>query len=281
MPTPPRCGGSTRATTSARSSTSTWCGTGAWPPALGDRGPVGYVVASHVIEHVPDLVGWLGELAEVLRRRRHRSAWPSRTSGSASTGGGPRRSSATWSRPTCRPAPSPRPRQVFDFWSGIHEIDTAAAWAGTRRRRHPARPGRARHGEGGEAAASSRLRRRALLGVHAPRRSSTSLGRLMALDMVPWYSAGGLPPHRAGHAWSSTSRWSAWPTTSPIEERRRRRQEASVAAARPSLDRGVGRVAHSFVLLSEPASGRVVELKRARARQGARRARPGPPARLP
>ena len=34
--------------------------------ALGDRAPVGYVVASHVIEHVPDLVGWLGELAEVL-----------------------------------------------------------------------------------------------------------------------------------------------------------------------------------------------------------------------
>lgn len=30
-------------------------------------GPVDYVVASHVIEHVPDLIGWLQELGEVLR----------------------------------------------------------------------------------------------------------------------------------------------------------------------------------------------------------------------
>ncbi|WP_188611202.1 methyltransferase domain-containing protein [Chelatococcus reniformis] len=29
--------------------------------------PVDYVVASHVIEHVPDLIGWLIEIAEVLR----------------------------------------------------------------------------------------------------------------------------------------------------------------------------------------------------------------------
>jgi SAM-dependent methyltransferase len=33
--------------------------------AVGRR--VDYVIASHVAEHVPDLVGWLGEIAEVLR----------------------------------------------------------------------------------------------------------------------------------------------------------------------------------------------------------------------
>jgi SAM-dependent methyltransferase len=33
--------------------------------AVGRR--VDYVIASHVAEHVPDLVGWLGEIGEVLR----------------------------------------------------------------------------------------------------------------------------------------------------------------------------------------------------------------------
>lgn len=34
---------------------------------LGDGEQVDYVIASHVAEHVPDLVTWLGEVAEVLR----------------------------------------------------------------------------------------------------------------------------------------------------------------------------------------------------------------------
>ncbi len=33
----------------------------------GDAAPFDYVIASHVIEHVPDIVGWLREVAEVLR----------------------------------------------------------------------------------------------------------------------------------------------------------------------------------------------------------------------
>lgn len=35
--------------------------------ALGARAPVDYIVASHVIEHIPDPIGWLNELAGVLR----------------------------------------------------------------------------------------------------------------------------------------------------------------------------------------------------------------------
>ncbi len=35
--------------------------------AVGPSAPFDYVVASHVLEHVPDLVGWLGEVATVLR----------------------------------------------------------------------------------------------------------------------------------------------------------------------------------------------------------------------
>lgn len=35
--------------------------------ALGDKAPLDYVVASHVIEHVPDLVGWLKEMSSALK----------------------------------------------------------------------------------------------------------------------------------------------------------------------------------------------------------------------
>lgn len=35
------------------------------PDATADGAPFDWVMASHVIEHVPDLIGWLGELAEI------------------------------------------------------------------------------------------------------------------------------------------------------------------------------------------------------------------------
>lgn len=39
----------------------------ALPRVLRDDVPLDYALASHVIEHVPDLVGWLSEVAQVLR----------------------------------------------------------------------------------------------------------------------------------------------------------------------------------------------------------------------
>ncbi|WP_375274959.1 methyltransferase domain-containing protein [Methylorubrum thiocyanatum] len=41
-------------------------GEGGLPRALGSRGPVDYIVASHVVEHVPDAIGWLRECGEAL-----------------------------------------------------------------------------------------------------------------------------------------------------------------------------------------------------------------------
>jgi len=35
--------------------------------ALGDTAPVDFVIASHVIEHIPDPIGWLAQIGEILR----------------------------------------------------------------------------------------------------------------------------------------------------------------------------------------------------------------------
>jgi hypothetical protein len=43
-----------------------WAG-GPLAPILGDKAPLDYIVASHVIEHVPDLVGWLKTMSSALK----------------------------------------------------------------------------------------------------------------------------------------------------------------------------------------------------------------------
>ena len=34
--------------------------------AVGDAAPLDFVIASHVIEHIPDPIGWLAQIAEIL-----------------------------------------------------------------------------------------------------------------------------------------------------------------------------------------------------------------------
>jgi len=91
--------------------------------------PVDYVIASHVIEHVPDLIGWLGEL--------HASLKPGGTLGLAIpdrrfTFDVHRRESLLAEMVEAYLLKFRRPsiRQVFDAASLAQTVDVGAAWAG-------------------------------------------------------------------------------------------------------------------------------------------------------
>ena len=88
-----------------------------------------YVVASHVIEHVPDLVGWLVQIAAVLR-----------PGGRLALVIPDRRFTFDYLREVSRLSDvidahvrgnrSPAPGQVFDHMAGTADVDLAAAWRG-------------------------------------------------------------------------------------------------------------------------------------------------------
>ncbi|GAN77238.1 methyltransferase domain-containing protein [Acidisphaera rubrifaciens] len=97
---------------------------------LAGRAPFNYAIAAHVIEHVPDLVGWLHEVAEVLRPggelmlvvpdKRYTFDLLRQTSRLADV-------IESYVRGVRRPTPG----QVFDHFANLVEVDVAAAWAGT------------------------------------------------------------------------------------------------------------------------------------------------------
>src|SRR3954453_14925536 len=97
--------------------------------AVGEGGAFDYVIASHVIEHVPDLVSWLGELGEVLR-----------PGGVVSLVVPDKRFCFDARRQVTDPGDvveaylSKRSRpsiaQIFDFESRYVDVDTLALWAG-------------------------------------------------------------------------------------------------------------------------------------------------------
>ena len=100
--------------------------------ALGPRAPVDYIVASHVMEHIADPIGWLADLAAVLREggviflavpdKRFTFDFHRRPSTTADLIGhhlaGARLAS---------------PTQVFDYVSRVAEVDPFAVWAGRER----------------------------------------------------------------------------------------------------------------------------------------------------
>lgn len=95
----------------------------------GDDAPYDFVVASHVVEHVPDLIGWLEMVAEVLAPGgRLLLAVPDK------------RFTFDINRPLTEMADlveahlseqtRPSFRQVYDFWSRIVAVDAGHAWLG-------------------------------------------------------------------------------------------------------------------------------------------------------
>lgn len=104
-----------------------WSG-GSLGAACGER-RFDYVVASHVIEHIPDLIGWLAQLKSVLQ-----------PSGTVRLIVPDRRYCFDYRRETSTAADMilaaragavvPGPRQILDFLLNIASLDLAAAWNG-------------------------------------------------------------------------------------------------------------------------------------------------------
>jgi len=97
--------------------------------AIGETGALDYVIASHVIEHVPDLVSWLIQLGEVLRPGGvlsliipdKRFCFDARRAVTP-----PSEIVAAYLTERTRPSLA----QIFDFESQYITVDTLELWAG-------------------------------------------------------------------------------------------------------------------------------------------------------
>jgi SAM-dependent methyltransferase len=97
--------------------------------AIGEGRKVDYVIASHVVEHVPDLLGWLSEIEAVLRPTGSlRLAVPDRRF----TFDRLRRESRLSDILTARlfAARAPLPAQILDHVLEVVAIDAKAVWRG-------------------------------------------------------------------------------------------------------------------------------------------------------
>lgn len=100
------------------------------PELVGDDAPFDYVIASHVIEHVPDLIGWLKEIHAVLK-----------PGGVLSLAIPDKRFCFDYCRQLTRTADvveaylqhrrRPSPRQIFDHFSSCASYNGQITWTGT------------------------------------------------------------------------------------------------------------------------------------------------------
>lgn len=97
--------------------------------SLGGKGPVSWVIASHVLEHAPDLVGWLEEVAEVLAPGGILSlALPDKRFCFDAKRRPSDLSDVVGAHVEGRRQPSLA--AVFDFWARYTTVDCNAAWGG-------------------------------------------------------------------------------------------------------------------------------------------------------
>jgi hypothetical protein len=197
---------------------------------LAGRGPVRWVLASHVMEHVPDPVGWLGQVAEALS--------PGGTLSLALPDGrfcfdAKRRTTdvseliaAALTRRT-----RPTVALMYDFWARMTAVDPAEAWAGTPSGSEPD------HEALGLEKCREALTSYDYQDIHCwvftPQSFLEALSTLMRLDLVPWYSVKDLRPTERG----SLEFFVALERLSfdLPDEKRRRLQEESVSRAHASL----------------------------------------------
>jgi len=107
-----------------------WSGESTLREVVRDEPPFDYVFASHVIEHAPDMIGWLREIAAVLD-----------DGGLLCLAIPDKRLCFDVNRPLTemgdlvdahlRGLRAPGYRQIWDFHSKIVDVDAAAMWAGT------------------------------------------------------------------------------------------------------------------------------------------------------
>ncbi|GGE39289.1 hypothetical protein GCM10011391_17580 [Pullulanibacillus camelliae] len=86
-----------------------------------------YVIASHVIEHVPDVIGWLNEMDDILKvggkvclaipDKRYTFDYARRLT-----------TAAEWIDAYLHQIRRPSPRQIFDFYAHAVHIDVKEAW---------------------------------------------------------------------------------------------------------------------------------------------------------
>jgi len=107
-----------------------WSGGARLLDVVGDAAPFDWVFASHVIEHAPDMIGWLRDVGSVLADGgRLCLAIPDKrlcfdVNRDLTT-------MADLVDAHLRGLSAPGFRQIYDFHSRIIEVDAAALWAGT------------------------------------------------------------------------------------------------------------------------------------------------------
>ena len=237
--------------------------------AVGDAAPFDYAIASHVIEHVPDLVAWFNELGDVLE-----------PGGVLSLVIPDKRYCFDIRRDATEPAEivaahlearrRPTLAQIYDFWSKRVEVDTLAVWAG--------RPGFEPEPPNDEEAFSrcqGALGHDDYIDVHATTWTPTSFVDVMAtlfrLDLVPYRFAAFQPtPFNSLKFYASLERL---PDDLPAHERRQQQLDSLPTTTEVALpfppadgnndnDNGAGPPAGVQVVTVSDREARLIEAKR-------------------